>query len=68
MYLYIHRMLVLNVAFFQNEDIFTTKKSERLVRSPVFYNITESKMSKIILHTIFFQMFGKLLNYNNKYA
>ncbi|WP_259469984.1 dTDP-4-amino-4,6-dideoxygalactose transaminase, partial [Pseudomonas aeruginosa] len=35
---------------FDGEDIFTTKESERLVRLPMFYNMTEEEQQTVIHH------------------
>lgn len=39
---------------FNGEDSFTTKESERLVRLPLFYNLTEQEQSRVIEATISF--------------
>ena len=33
---------------FHGEDIFTTRESERLVRLPMFYNMTEEEQQRVI--------------------
>lgn len=42
---------------FSGEDSFTTKESERLVRLPLFYNLTEQEQNKVIeaVRDFFFQ-------------
>ncbi|MEG9488065.1 dTDP-4-amino-4,6-dideoxygalactose transaminase [Mannheimia indoligenes] len=42
---------------FNGEDSFTTKESERLVRLPLFYNLTEQEQNKVIeaVRDFFFQ-------------
>ncbi|MEG9476475.1 dTDP-4-amino-4,6-dideoxygalactose transaminase [Mannheimia indoligenes] len=39
---------------FSGEECFTTKESERLVRLPLFYNLTEQEQSRVIEATISF--------------
>lgn len=44
----------IKLGFFYGEDKFTSKESERLVRLPIFYNITDAEISKIITTVIDF--------------
>lgn len=40
--------------YFHGEDLYTTKESERIVRLPLFYGLTQQQLQKIIDHVIQF--------------
>jgi dTDP-4-amino-4,6-dideoxygalactose transaminase len=42
---------------FRGEDVYTTKESERLVRLPLYYNLTNDDQQKVICEI--YRFFGK---------